>query len=460
MLLPFLRLRSPSRRRPRPAALALATVAAVVATTAPAALALGVVVPSGFNAETRLAAGPMIAVLADGTRVLSTGSFGAEQLSLQHADGTVTLYAQGIGSLSGLVQSPSSGALVAGDSFSAVPLLVIADLNSDGDALDPGEVAPHPVRLPVLQGRSPPLPFSLSFRPGAPSDELYVSASNPGVVLRVAGGVASVYADGFDFPAGMAWEGDTLYVAQSTASFAGEVYALTDGNADGDALDPGEMLLFASGLGGASGLVRAADGHLYLSGVLDPSDFSGAVARLAPDLDRDGLSDAIDPAWVSGLGSFSSSLVLLEGAGGFVPGSAGDGELWCGEFLPDFGPPLSGNVIVRSAPHAALSLTGVVANNQSFALHLAGEPGSSAVAVFALDQSGTTLYGVGDLAIGFGAPYLVAPLPPIGASGQSTLGLTLHSVGGAVGLPFTLQAFALESGEVGCSNALALTVLP
>ncbi|HVQ23578.1 MAG TPA: hypothetical protein VMV01_00290, partial [Planctomycetota bacterium] len=177
MLLPFLRLRSPSRRRPRPAALALAIVGALAA-AAPAALALGVVVPSGFNAETRLAAGPMIAVLADGTRVLSTGSFGAEQLSLQHADGSVTLYAQGIGSLSGLVQSPSSGALVAGDSFSAVPLLVIADLNSDGDALDPGEVAPHPVRLPVLQGRSPPLPFSLSFRPGAPSDELYVSASN------------------------------------------------------------------------------------------------------------------------------------------------------------------------------------------------------------------------------------------------------------------------------------------
>ena len=456
MLLTSLHLRSASRRRP--AATALAAAVAALAAASPAALAQGAVVPSGFNAETRLAAGPMIAVLADGTRVLSTGSFGADQLSLQHADGTVTLYAQGLGSLSGFVQS-SSGALVAGDSFSAVPLVVIDDLNHDGDALDPGEVAPHPVRLPVLQGSDPPLPFALSLRPGAARDELYVSASNPGVVLRVAEGAATVYADGFDYPAGMAWDGDTLYVAQSTASFVGEVYALTDGNADGDALDPGEKLLFAGGLGGASGLVRASDGQLYLSGVPDPSDFSGAVARLAPDLDHDGQSDAIDPAYVSGLGSFSTSLVLLEGAGGFTAGSAGDGELWCGEFKPDFSL-LQGNVIVRSAPHAALSLTGVVANNQSFTLHLAGETGSAAVSIFALDQSGTTLYGLGDLAVGFGAPYLVAPLPPIGGSGESTLHLTLHAVGGAVGLPFTLQAFALKGGEVGCSNALELVVLP
>lgn len=455
MLLTSLRHIRSSWRLSAPVALAVAALALA----APTALAAGVVVPSGFNAETRLAPGPLIAVLADGTRVLSTGSFGAEKLSLQHADGTVTLYAQGIGSLSGLVQSPSSGALVAGDSFSAVPLLVIDDLNHDGDALDPGEVAPHPVRLPVLQGTDPPLPFSLSFRPGAASDELYVSASNPGVVLRVAEGAATVYADGFAYPAGMAWDGDTLYVAQSTAGFVGEIWALTDGNHDGDALDPGEKTLFAGGLGGASGLVRASDGHFYLSGVPDPSDFSGAVARLAPDLDHDGSSDAVDPAWISGLGSFSTSLVLLEGAGGLVPGSAGDGELWCGEFKPDFSQ-LQGNVIVRSAPHAALSLTGVVANNQSFTLHLAGEAGSTAVSIFALDQSGTTIYGLGDLAVGFGAPYLVAPLPPIGGSGESTLHLTLHAVGGAVGLPFTLQAFALKDGEVGCSNAFDLVVLP
>jgi len=432
---------------------------ALLAALAPRATSSDVVVPSGFNAETRLAAGPLVAVLEDGTAVLSTGSFGAEQLSLQHSGGTVSLYAQGIGSISGIDQSPSSGALVVGDSNSAVPLLLITDLNEDGDALDAGEVAPHPVALPVLQGSLPPIPFSLGFRPGAPTDELYVSASVPGVVLRIAGGTATVYADGFDYPAGLAWAGDTLYLAQNTTTFAGEVYALTDGNDDGDALDPGEKVLFAGGLSGASGLVCASDGYLYLSGGFGP-DFSGGLARLAPDLDRNGTCDAIDSAWAWGLGSFSSSLVLIEGASGFAPGTAGDGELWCGEFLPDFGPPLSGNVIVRTAPHASLTLNGQVANNQSFSLHLQGETGSQGVAVFALDQEGVTLHGIADLAVGFGAPYLLAPLGTIGVSGQASLTLTLHDVGGAVGLPFTLQAFALNLGEVGCSNALDLVVLP
>ena len=435
-------------------------LAGLLAASAPSALAQ-VSVPSGFNAETRLAAGPRIEVLDDSTAVLSTGFYGAEQLSLQQVNGTTTLYAQGIGAISGIDQSPSTGALVVGDSHADFPvrLVLISDLNDDGDALDPGEVAPHPVPLPVLEGSSPPIPFSLGFRPGAPTDELYVSASVPGVVIKIEGGTASVFADGFVYPAGLAWEGDTLYVAQNTVSFTGEIYALTDGNADGDALDPGEKVLFAGGLSGASGLVRASDGHLYLSGGFGP-DFSGGIARLAPDLDRDGASDAVDPHWAWGLGSFSSSLVLTEGAGGFAPGTAADGELWCGEFLPDFGPPLAGNVIVRSAPHAALSLTGQVANNQSFSLHLQGETGSQGVAVFALDQEGVTLHGIGDLALGFGAPYLIAPLGAIGVSGQVSLTLTLHEVGGAVGLPFTLQAFAQKLGEVGCSNALDLVVLP
>jgi hypothetical protein len=70
------------------------------------------------------------------------------------------------------------------------------------------------------------------------------------------------------------------------------------------------------------------------------------------------------------------------------------------------------------------------------------------------------LHGIGDLAVGFDAPYLVAPLGPIGPSGQVSLTLTLHNVGGAVGLPFTLQGFALAAGEVGCGNAFDLVVLP
>ena len=442
-----------------------AALALVLLAPASRAAASDVVVPSGLNAETRLAAGPMIAELADGTRVLSTGFFSAEQLSLQHADGSVTVYAEGIGSISGVAQSPSTGDLVVGDSFSATPLLVISDLNDDGDALDPGEVAPHPVALPPLPLGAAPLPFSVGFRPGAATDELYVtisapSASEPGAVYRVADGACTTYATGFGYPGGLAWDGDTLYVAQNTTGFEGQVFALTDLNDDDDALDAGEMVLFAAGLAGGSGLVRADDGYFYLAGVTDLSNFTGALARLAPDGgDADALSDAIDPAYVSGLGSFSTSMVLLEGGAGFGPGSAADGELWCGQFNPDFSQ-LQGNVIVRSAPHATLALTGTVANNQAFTLHVGGEPGSVAVALFSLDQDDVTLYGIGDLRLGFGAPYLIVPMGGIGGGGEAALTLTLHNMGGAVGLPFTLQGFTLKAGQVGIGNALDLVVQP
>lgn len=446
--------------------LPLAALFATLAT--PQAAASDVVVPSGFNAETRLAPGGMIAVLEDGTRVLSTGVFSDDKLSLQHADESVTLYATGIGSIAGLAQTPSTGDLVVGDSYFAAlsELLTVADLNDDGDALDAGEVAPFPVPLPVLQGTQPPVPFSLIYRPGAPTDELYVSASTPGVVLRVADGAATVFADGFTYPAGMVWVDDTLYVANSVFDprlfvSLGTIWACTDGNGDDDALDPGEMVAYATNLAGAGSLVRDSLGYFYVSGVTSLTDFTGAVARVAPDSDHDGVSDAIDHDFITGLGSFSSTLVLFEGPGGFAPGSAADGELWCGQFNgPPFFEPMAGNVIVRAAPHAALSLTGAVANNQSFTMHVAGEPGSQTLAVFALDQVGITLRDIGDLGFGFGGPYFIVPLPPIGGGGQSSSTMILHHVGGAVGLPFTLQAFTVRSGEIGISNALDLVVLP
>ena len=68
-----------------------------------------------------------------------------------------------------------------GDSFFSEPLLLIRDLNRDGDALDAGEVTPFPVPLPVLQGSSPPLPFSLAYRPGAPTrQQLRNTIRHPG----------------------------------------------------------------------------------------------------------------------------------------------------------------------------------------------------------------------------------------------------------------------------------------
>jgi hypothetical protein len=442
---------------------------AVLAGAAPAASAGDVTVPSGFNAETRPAAGPVLLFLDDGRALLSTGSFGAEELSALDPDGSVTPYATGIGALAGVAQEPSTGAVVVGDSFGPHPLLRLVDLDGDGDALDAGETTAHPTPWPLVGGESM-LPFLLGFRPGAAQDELYVTASSPtgqpGVVIRVAGGEADVYAtDGLSFPGGMAWDGDTLYVADSVFDagsptfFSGTVHAYRDLDDDGDALDAGEAALFASGLNGAYALRRAADGAFWLSGVTDLADGSGALARLLPDGDGDGLSDAIEPVVVSGLGSFATEMLLVEGGAGLVAGSAGDGALWITHSLPDFSI-YDGNVIVRSAPHAALAVEGEVANDSAFDVVIDGEPGALALAVMSLDADGPTLTGIGDLCLGFAAPHVLLALGPVGAGGQAVTTVPLHGVGNAVGTEFLLQGFTLQADDVGISNALTLVIAP
>src|SRR5262245_29360187 len=208
----------------------------------PAARAGVITTPSGFNVETQ--AGPgLFAILPDGRALYSTGFFGADQLSLRQPDGTLTLFATGFGSVAGIAQSPLTGDIVVGDSFFAPALRVLRDLNLDGDALDAGEDTPLAVTLPVLANGLPPQPFDLSFRPG--TDELYLSGSATngggvvsGAVVRIAGGSAAVFVDGLGYAGGMAWAGGTLYTADLTpVIFVGRVLALTDGNADNDALD-------------------------------------------------------------------------------------------------------------------------------------------------------------------------------------------------------------------------------
>jgi hypothetical protein len=458
----------PFRSLPSTAHAAL-LAAFTLALPAPPARAGDVVTPSGFNAETRPAAGPVVLFLADGRALLSTGSFGADELSIQHADGSVTLYAQGIGGLAGVAQEPSTGALVVGDSNGPIPLLRLVDLNDDGDALDAGEMVAHPTPWPLVAGESP-LPFGLAFRPGAAQDELYVSASSPsfqpGMVIRVAGGTAGLWAtDGLLFPGGLAWDDDTLHVADSVFDpgsptfFSGSVMAFRDGNGDDDALDAGEAELFASGLNGAYALRRAGDGSFYLSGVTQLADGSGAIARLLPDDDDDGRSDGIEHVVISGIGSFASEMLLVEGRAGLVPGSAGNGALWISGFTIA-GSSIAGNVIVRSAPHAALSVIGEVANDSAFDLVVDGEPGALALAVLSLDGAGPTLYGLGDLCVGFSLPHVILPLGAVAADGQASVTVVLHGLANAVGTEFFAQGFTLQGGDVGIGNRLPLVIAP
>ena len=412
-------------------------------------------VPPGFNFETRPLPGSVAGVLADGTVLLSTGSFGADELSRLRPDGTASLYAIGFGSLAGLAQSPLTGRLVVGDS-SPAGLFVLEDLNGDGDCLDPFENEPFGTPLPTLSNGQVLLPEGLAFRPG--TDDLYVKGTTTflhppvlGAIVRFAGGSVSTFADGTGYGGGLVFDGDVLYAADLSASTSiGRVLALEDADGDGDALDPGEARDFASGLSGASGLARAKDGALYLSGTFDPS-YVGTVTRLAPDTDGDGLSDAVDQEWASGF-AFASGLVLVEGSVGLVPGAAGDGTLFVGDYS------VAGTRLVRSAPTAELSLSGSVTNDSIFSLQVAGEPGATPVVVMALDTAGPTLYGIGDLCVGFTLPYIVLNPPALGPSGASSIDVPLHGVGGAVGTAFRCQAFSLLGGDVGLGSTLDLVI--
>jgi len=426
---------------------------------APAALAGSLVAPPGFNVETHPDAGALLLPLPDGSDLLATGAFGAAAIARRLPDGSVIPFATGFGSLAGAALSPVTGDLVVGDSFFAPALRLLRDTNGDLDCLDAGEDVPHPAVLPLLSNGAAPLPFELTFRPG--TDELYVSGSTPfgvfpvlGVVLEVAGGSAGVFAEGLGFAAGLQWSGATLYVADVNATdFSGRVVALRDLDADGDALDAGEASDFASGLSGGSDLVVAQDGSLFVSGLFDLGTFTGSVGHLLADGDGDGRSDGVDEAFLTGF-SFSAGLSLEEGAGGFVPGVRGDGLLVAGDFGFD------GDLLVRTAPFADLALTGTVANNSAFTLTVGGEPGAGALLVLSLDQQGLTLPGLGDLSLGFGAPHVIAGLPPLDGAGSSPATIVLHAVDALVGTAFTAQGFTLQDGEVGIGDALDLVIAP
>jgi len=409
-------------------------------------------IPTGFNAETVPAAAPLATILADGTVLLETGVFLADELSVLNPDGTVTLFADGFGDVAGIALDPLTGDIVVGDSEFLPSLHVLRDLNGDGDALDAGEDTPHPAVLPVLPNGGVPLPFLLEFKPG--TSELFMTGSTHfsispslGVVLRIVGGTAAVYADGMTFPAGMVWDDDTMYVADAyltpTFDFVGRVVTLDDANNDDDALDAGESVVFADLMPGASAIVRSVDGSFYLSG-------SSGISRLLPDDDDDGLSDGVTDDYFGGFG-FTAELILVEGAVGLLPGAHGDGEL----LVQDFGVP--GWTTLRSAPNAVLTLIGTVSNDSSFTLDVAGDTGGSPLVVLSLDQTGVTLPGLGNLCLGFGLPNLFLTLPAIAAS-SSSVTLTLHGVDDAVGLPLTIQAFVVQSGKIGIGNAIDVVV--
>ena len=439
------------------------TLLAVVALSG-SALCSDFTIPAGYNFETSLAAGPVVGVLNDGRLLVSTGFFGADEISVVEADGSHALFATGFGSLAGVAQSPVTGDILVGDSLFTPSLTVLRDIDGNGDALGAGEKSPFTVQPGLLPEGLAPLPFSLSFQPG--TDNLFMTGSTPfdpmvptvGVVSRFSAGVETTFATGLGYPAGMVWDGEDLYVADLNAStFVGRILTLTDANRDGDARDAGEAVEFASGLSGANGLVRAADGSFYLSGVFDVlegGDFSGCIARILPDANGDGVHDGFTEAYIDGF-AFTGALTLIEGPEGFTPGAGGDGQLYIGDFSAP-----AGDRILTSAPHAATHVLGEVANNSTFQIMVSGEIGATAFSIISLDTSTTTIAGIGDLCLGFQGAFKVFAPQTIGPTRSVTQKIDVRDEPALIGLEVAIQGIVLEDGRYGLGNSLHFVVSP
>jgi len=268
--------------------------------------------------------------------------------------------------LSGFVQAGSlrgiachaDGTLVTADSAAAI-LYRAADLNTDGDALDAGEVLPvadglsncaaaafrpdglilasvqllaAPVRIlrdrngdgdyfdfaeniSYLEDVSPGSSLSvvsdrLSFllRPSDGRVLRLYDATNDGDALDF--GEVSDWAEGWSAATAMVHDGRALYIASSTPP--GRIHRVADLNADADALDFGESILVAEGLGLVSALTAQSlvapcvAGDLNADSLVDFSDvtpFANALLGLPPapplcraDMNQDARLDGLDVA--------------------------------------------------------------------------------------------------------------------------------------------------------------------
>ena len=429
-------------------------LSAVVA--APSASAGDALLPDGFNLETRPTGGQPVFTMNDGSTLVKFGGFGPNAFRVLHADGTLSLYATGVGSFAGAAQSPVTGDVFIGD-FNTGGVWHFHDDNDDGDALDVGEQSVLAASLALLPGGLTIGSYSLAFEPG--TDDLYFNGGaadfSATYVVRVTDAstptaAANIYFQGLTFSGGVAWHDGALY----TGDFAfptSRVVKLVDGNDDGDALDAGESHDYVSGLPGVNLLAFDAAGRLYISGV---SDFVtvNAIARCAPDADADDVADAVDTTWLDGVG-FTGSLLILEGPGGLEGGASGDGVLW---FEADgLG---AGSKLLRTAPFASTGVVGDVADDSHFDVVVGGAPGALAVVVLSLDTAGVTITGFGDTGVGFSAAHLVSAPLPVNGSGEAVLGVTFHGLDALVGLDLAIQGFVLEGGEVGFGDGLTFVV--
>ncbi|MBN1478084.1 hypothetical protein JXA47_15110, partial [Candidatus Sumerlaeota bacterium] len=146
-----------------------------------------------------------------------------------------------------------------------------------------------------------------------PDGAVYVvtaDGGDTGEVIRIAdptgSPVASIYFSGLDYGAGLAWDGDDLFVSEVDDSFGfARLWRLSDGDSSG-AIEAGEETLVSSALPGAMDITRVGPGALMLSTFGEMLGLGGATG-------------AVEPQMVPALGLFLGDVVSDGSAGAYAP---------------------------------------------------------------------------------------------------------------------------------------------
>lgn len=249
-------------------------------------------VPAGYTTGSvnlgQAFGGALAVVPTDPTKLyVSVGSFTNQSIArVDTAANTVQTVASGFGSIGGIAVF-ASGELAVTENFSSDTILLLRDLNNDGDFLDAGEVAE--LIAPILADNNDFTGAQLKVAPagnasaipagalvvqtadGQTSSELLV-VENPlgSPAYRPAGGA---FFAGFQYNGGVAFDtfghvimGESRF-DPLTFSSSGRVYALVNSNADA-AIGPGEsnILVNESSLtAGLTDLSVSAENVVYLT---------------------------------------------------------------------------------------------------------------------------------------------------------------------------------------------------
>lgn len=224
------------------------------------------------------------------------------------------------GYIGGLYHDVSTGRTYLTENFDLDTLLMAEDLNSDGDALDAGEVSEV---LPVGS-----IPFAAQILPSVGDEVLVADSAGAGagsiVAVDTVAGTTSAYATGLDYTAGMAWHPTTgeLYVANSV-SFAspGVVYRLlgdtdTSGTIEVGLTSEAEMIYDGAGAvaDNVNDLIFESGGSLILT-------TNQSEVYLIEDTDSDNVPDT--PQTIATGFEYCGGASLWPPDGSFVPDVAG-----------------------------------------------------------------------------------------------------------------------------------------